>query len=48
MGLIFSEVRYKEFIFDFCNQFIFHGRFLNADVTNETEALIGRDKGRNS
>ena len=47
MGLIFSEVGYKEFIFDFCNQFIFHGRDHYADVSNETESLIGRDKGRN-
>ena len=45
MGLIFSEVGYEEFILDFC---IFHGRGHYADVTNETESLIGRDKGRNS
>ena len=48
MGLIFSEVGYKEFILDFCNQFIFHGRNHYTDVTNETETFIDRDKGRNS
>ena len=42
MGLIFSEVGYKEFILDFCNQFTFHERGHYADVTNETESLIGQ------
>ena len=45
MGLIFSEVGYKEFILDFANQFISYGRNHYTDVTNEKELFIGCDKG---